>query len=108
MNIILRITDRRDNRFEVKVPTDMGLNLMQVIRAYEFEPEGTVGVCGGVAMCSTCQCYIENDVKVPERKELEAATLSRLQHVKPNSRLGCQIPITKDLEGLEIALAPMM
>lgn len=108
MNIILKITDRRDNSFEVEVPTDMGLNLMQVVRAYELEPQGTVGVCGGAAMCSTCQCYIENDVKVPEKREMEAATLSRLPHVKPNSRLCCQIPITKDLDGLEIALAPMM
>jgi ferredoxin len=27
-------------------------------------------------------------------------------HVKENSRLGCQIPITSDLEGLEIEIAP--
>ena len=107
MNIKLRITDRRQNSFDVEAPTDMGLNLMQVFRAYEIEPQGTIGICGGVAMCSSCQCYVENEVKVPEKKEIEAATLSRLMHVKSNSRLACQIPITKDLDGLEIVLAPM-
>jgi 2Fe-2S ferredoxin len=27
-------------------------------------------------------------------------------HVKSNSRLGCQIPITEDIDGLEIEIAP--
>jgi hypothetical protein len=32
--------------------------------------------------------------------------LSEAFYVKSNSRLGCQIPITKILEGLELELAP--
>jgi 2Fe-2S ferredoxin len=32
--------------------------------------------------------------------------LSEAFYVKPNSRLGCQIPITTNLEGLELELAP--
>ena len=108
MDISIKITDRKGETFEVQVPTDMALNLMQVVRAYEIEPAGTVGICGGMAMCPTCQCYILNDVTLPEKKELEEATLSRLQHVKPNSRLGCQVVVTKEMEGLEFELAPMM
>jgi 2Fe-2S ferredoxin len=79
---------------------------MQVVRAYELEPIGTVGICGGMAMCPTCQCYVGNDVNLPEKREAEEATLSRLLHVKNNSRLSCQIPVTKELEGIEIVLAP--
>ncbi|WP_291100253.1 MULTISPECIES: 2Fe-2S iron-sulfur cluster-binding protein [unclassified Flavobacterium] len=106
MDISIKITDRKGKTHEVKVPTDMGLNLMQVVRAYELEPNGTVGVCGGMAMCPTCQCYAVNDINLPEKREAEEATLSRLLHVKKNSRLSCQIPITGELEGLEIELAP--
>jgi 2Fe-2S ferredoxin len=32
--------------------------------------------------------------------------LSEAFHLKPNSRLGCQIPITEDLDGLEFEIAP--
>jgi 2Fe-2S ferredoxin len=84
----------------------MALNLMQGVRAYELEPIGTVGICGGMAMCPTCQCYVDNDINLPEKREAEEATLSRLLHVKNNSRLSCQIPVTKELEGIEIVLAP--
>lgn len=108
MDISIKITDRKGLTHEVKVPTDMALNLMQVVRAYELEPMGTVGICGGMAMCPTCQCYVGNDVNLPEKREEESATLSRLLHVKSNSRLSCQIPITKELEGIEIVLAPYL
>jgi 2Fe-2S ferredoxin len=44
-----------------------------------------------------------NDVPLPEMGE---EMLSEAFYVKSNSRLGCQIPITKILEGLELELAP--
>lgn len=107
MDITIKITDRKGTKHEVKVPTDMALNLMHVVRAYELEPVGTIGLCGGMAMCHTCQCYAINDVNLPEKREAELATLSRLPNIKTNSRLSCQIPITAALEGLEIELAPL-
>jgi len=57
-------------------------------------------------MCASCQCYVLNDVALPEMGPDEDAMLAEAFYVKPNSRLGCQIPITDDLEGLAIALAP--
>jgi ferredoxin len=108
MDITIKITDRNGLTHEVKAPTDMGLNMMQVVQAYELEPFGTVGMCGGKLMCPTCQCYVENDVNLPEKREEEVVTLSRLMHVKSNSRLSCQIPVSKELEGIAIALAPYL
>ena len=108
MYIKVKITDRRGQTHEVEVPTNMALNLMQVVQAYELEPMGTVGMCGGKLMCHTCHCYVVKDVNAPAKKEMEEGTLSRLMHLKPNSRLSCQIPITKELEGIEIAMAPLM
>ncbi|MCD8539820.1 MAG: 2Fe-2S iron-sulfur cluster-binding protein [Leadbetterella sp.] len=87
-------------------PTDMSMNLMELVRAYELEEEGTIGICGGMAMCASCQCYVLNDVTLPEKTDEEEAMLSEAFHVKSNSRLGCQIFLTDQLEGLEIELAP--
>jgi 2Fe-2S ferredoxin len=59
-----------------------------------------------MAMCASCQCYVLNDIEIPEKGDDEEAMLSEAFNVKPNSRLGCQINITEKLEGLAIALAP--
>ncbi|MFP9100059.1 ferredoxin [Flavobacterium sp. RHBU_24] len=104
--ITLKIIDRDGVAHTVQAPTDMAMNIMEVVRAYELAPEGTIGICGGMAMCASCQCYVLNEVPLPEMGPDEDAMLSEAFNVKPNSRLGCQIPITNELEGLEIALAP--
>ena len=105
-DILIKITDREGTVHEVQAPTDMNLNIMELIRMYELAPEGTIGICGGMAMCASCQCYILNDIEIPEKGDDEEAMLSEAFNVKPNSRLGCQIHITERLEGLAIALAP--
>jgi 2Fe-2S ferredoxin len=79
---------------------------MELVRMYELAPEGTIGICGGMAMCASCQCYVLNDIEIPEKGDDEEAMLSEAFNVKPNSRLGCQIRITEKLEGLAIELAP--
>ena len=48
INIIIK--DRAGNIHKVLAPTDMAMNLMEIIRSYELAPEGTIGVCGGLAM----------------------------------------------------------
>jgi 2Fe-2S ferredoxin len=105
-DITIKITDREGTIHEVQAPTDMNMNVMELVRMYELAPEGTIGICGGMAMCASCQCYVLNDVVLPEIGDDEEAMLSEAFNVKPNSRLGCQIHITEELEGLEIELAP--
>ena len=105
-DINIQITDRDGTTHDVLAPTDMALNLMEVIRLFELAPEGTIGVCGGMAMCASCQCYIISSHKLNEKSEDEDAMLSEAFNVKQSSRLGCQIQITNELEGLEIKLAP--
>jgi ferredoxin len=105
-DITLKITDRDGVVHKVQAPTDMNMSIMEVIRAYELAPEGTIGICGGMAMCASCQCYILNDITLPEKGPDEEAMLWEALNVKENSRLGCQINITEAIDGLEIALAP--
>ncbi|MCO6162050.1 2Fe-2S iron-sulfur cluster-binding protein [Flavobacterium sp. NRK F7] len=105
-DITIKITDRNGVLHEIQAPTDMNMNVMELIRSYELAEEGTIGICGGMAMCASCQCYVLNDVLKTERNDDEEAMLSEAYHVKENSRLGCQIHLTEDLEGLEIEIAP--
>ena len=68
--------------------------------------EGIVGECGGALACATCHCYVDeawiDKVGVPasqeERDMLEVAA----GEVRPNSRLGCQIVVNEELDGLVV------
>ena len=106
IDVTLKITDRDGTVHEVQAPTDMAMNLMEVIRSYELAPEGTIGICGGMAMCASCQCYVNSDHELPEMSDDEDLMLAEAFYVEDNSRLGCQIPITPALDGLEIVIAP--
>lgn len=106
MDIKIKIIDREGVLHEIDAPTDMNMNLMEVVRSYELAPEGTIGICGGMAMCASCQCYIESDHELPEKSDDEEAMLAEAFNVEENSRLGCQLHITEDMAGLEVVLAP--
>lgn len=106
-DVKITIIDRDGISHEVEAPTDMAMNVMELVRAYELAPEGTIGICGGMAMCASCQCYIlSEDIELPPKQDDEEAMLWEAFNVKENSRLGCQINITEELEGLVLELAP--
>ena len=101
INIIVK--DRLGVSHQLTAPTGMNMNLMEVCKINGLAVEG---VCGGMAMCASCQVYIHTDKHFGERSGDEEAMLDEAYHVKSNSRLGCQIPISIELEGLEFELAP--
>ena len=106
-DINIQITDREGVTHDLVAPTDMSMNLMEVIRSYELADEGTIGVCGGMAMCASCQVYVlEGAEKLVEMGDEEDAMLAEAFHVRDNSRLGCQLHITENLDGLEVEIAP--
>ena len=105
-DVNITIIDRNGVSHTIPAPTDMAMSLMEIVRAYELADDGTIGICGGMAMCASCQCYVVNDTELPEMQDDEEAMLSEAFYVKENSRLSCQIPITLELEGLEVELAP--
>ena len=105
-DVTLKITDREGVLHEIQAPTDMAMNLMEVVRSYEIAPEGTIGICGGMAMCASCQCYVNSEHELPAMNDDEDMMLAEAFHVEENSRLGCQIQITPKMDGLEVTLAP--
>lgn len=102
-NVSITVVDREGKEHDFSVPTDMNLNLMEVCKGFELPVEG---ICGGMAMCASCQVYILTNEHFGERNDDEEAMLDEAYFVEENSRLGCQIPITPELNGLKVALAP--
>ena len=102
-DVSVTVIDREGKSHQLTAPTDMSMNLMEVCKAYELPVEGT---CGGMAMCASCQCYVKSDHQLPEMGIDEDMMLAEAFHVEDNSRLGCQIQMTSEMDGLEIELAP--
>jgi 2Fe-2S ferredoxin len=97
------IIDRENQQHELIGPTDMNMNIMELCKAYDLP---VLGECGGMAMCATCQCYLESDTHLPEQSDAELDMLDQAFFVKPNSRLGCQIQLDDSIDGITLRLAP--
>ncbi len=102
-DIKVYIIDREGVEHELIAPTDMNMNIMEVCKSYDLP---VAGECGGMAMCATCQCYVESEHVLDEQSDAELDMLDQAFHVKENSRLGCQIPITEEIDGIRLRLAP--
>jgi len=103
-NIKVTVFDRDDRRHDLDAPTDMGMSIMELCKAYELPVEGT---CGGMALCASCHVYVLSNHKLPQPSDDELAMLDQAFFVKGNSRLGCQLKIKEELDGLELRLAPV-
>ena len=102
--IQITVLDREEVPHQLEAPTDMGLSLMELCKAYELPVEGT---CGGMALCASCHVYVLSDHKLPEPTDDELTMLDQAFFVKDNSRLGCQIKLREEMDGLTVHLAPV-
>jgi ferredoxin len=102
-DVTVYIIDREGTKHELQAPTDMNMNIMELCKSYELPVEGT---CGGMAMCASCQCYLESEHELAPQSDAELDMLDQAFHVKPNSRLGCQIHISDEIDGIVLRLAP--
>lgn len=101
--IKVTVIDREEAVHELDAPTDMNLNLMELCKSYELPVKGT---CGGMALCASCHVYVLSGHELPEPSDDEIAMLDSAFFVKGNSRLGCQIKLADELDGLKVHLAP--
>lgn len=101
--IVIHVIDREGVQHDLEAPTDMNMNVMEVCKSYELPVEGT---CGGMAMCASCQCYLESEHELADQSDDELDMLDQAFFVKENSRLGCQIPISEEIDGIVLRLAP--
>jgi 2Fe-2S ferredoxin len=102
-DIKVTIIDREGLAHELEGPTDMNMNIMELCKAYDLPVKGE---CGGMAMCATCQCYLESETTLDEQSDAELDMLDQAFFVKGNSRLGCQIHLSDAIDGIVLRLAP--
>lgn len=70
---------------------------------------GIMGDCGGGCACATCHVYVDQAWwnRVGEPDDIEFAMLDMVADVmKDTSRLGCQIKMKPELDGIEVTVAP--
>ncbi len=103
--ITIHVTDLDGITHEILAPTDMSFSIMEAIRANELPIKAT---CGGMAMCATCNCIVKSEHTLPAMSEDEEAMLDEAFVLDvEGSRLMCQIPVTADLDGLEIQMGEL-
>ncbi|KAJ4377473.1 mitochondrial matrix iron-sulfur protein [Neocucurbitaria cava] len=84
-----------------------GDNLLDIAQANDLEMEGA---CGGSCACSTCHVIVENEAyydKMEEPDDDENDMLDLAFGLTETSRLGCQVKMSKELDGLVVKLPTM-
>ncbi|XP_076237477.1 adrenodoxin-like protein 1, mitochondrial Ferredoxin 1 isoform X3 [Calliopsis andreniformis] len=87
----------------IPVRGKVGDNVLYLAHRYGVEMEGA---CEASLACTTCHIYVHHDYmdKLPQAEEKEEDLLDLAPFLKENSRLGCQIILTKKLDGIELEL----
>ncbi|KAM4808379.1 LOW QUALITY PROTEIN: ferredoxin-2, mitochondrial-like [Rhinophrynus dorsalis] len=93
--------DRSGRRIPVK--GKVGESVLYVAHRHDIDLEGA---CESSLACSTCHVYVSTEFfdKLPEPDEREDDMLDMAPMLQENSRLGCQIILSKDLNGAEFTL----
>ena len=83
-----------------------GLSVMEAIRDNGFDE--LLALCGGCCSCATCHVEVDpaDAARLPAMSEDENDLLDSSDYRTENSRLACQIPLTDDLDGLRVTIAP--
>ena len=86
-----------------EVNAEAGTTLLQIAHNNAI---GIEGACEGVMACSTCHLIVDAEWydKLKPASEEEYDMLDLAYGLTRTSRLGCQIILTKDLDGLVVRL----
>ncbi|KAK9463296.1 2Fe-2S ferredoxin-type domain-containing protein [Lipomyces oligophaga] len=91
---------------QVEIEVAEGDNLLDIAQANDLDMEGA---CGGSCACSTCHVIVDPEFYdlIPEPDDDENDMLDLAFGLTETSRLGCQITMSKELDGLRVALPQM-
>ncbi len=92
---------RDGNKLEIDAPE--GLSILELARNHDIDIEGA---CEGSLACSTCHVIVdpEDFERLEEPTEDEEDMLDLAFGLTKTSRLGCQIILTEELDGLTVTL----
>ena len=93
--------ERDGTRREVEAP--LGLSVLEIAHRHGIDIEGA---CEGSLACSTCHVIVDPEWYdlLREASEDEEDMLDLAFNLSKTSRLGCQIVITEELDGLTVQL----
>ncbi|KAJ2721251.1 mitochondrial matrix iron-sulfur protein [Coemansia sp. Benny D115] len=88
---------------EVEATGEEGTNLMELAHENDVDLEGA---CEGACACSTCHVILEDKIfdELPEPTDEENDMLDLAFGLTDTSRLGCQVLLTPEMEGMRIKL----
>lgn len=102
----IRITAKDRDGSVRELSAETGNTLMETLRDAGLPVEA---ICGGCCSCGTCHVYVDPDWRsaAGTRGADEEELLQLSEHFNPDvSRLGCQVPLTEQHNGLIVTLAP--
>lgn len=102
LHITFITKDGKQHTYEVAE----GDNILDIAQANNLDMEGA---CGGSCACSTCHIIVDPEFydEIPEPDDDENDMLDLAFGLTETSRLGCQVKMTKELDGLRVALPAM-
>ncbi|XP_017014279.2 adrenodoxin-like protein 2, mitochondrial [Drosophila takahashii] len=101
---VVNITFVRANGDKIKTSGKVGDSLLDVVVNNSVDLDG-FGACEGTLTCSTCHLIFKTAdfEKLPDKPgDEELDMLDLAYELTDTSRLGCQIILSKDMEGLEV------
>jgi len=93
--------ERDGSRREVDAP--VGLSVLEIAHKHDIDLEGA---CEGSLACATCHVVVDPEWagKLSAPTDDEEDMLDLAFGLEQTSRLGCQIVMTEDLDGLTVQL----
>jgi len=88
---------------EVVIDAPAGLSVLEIAHQNNIDLEGA---CEGSLACSTCHVIVDEEYfnKLEPAEEPEEDMLDLAFGLTPTSRLGCQIILTDELDGIKFKL----
>ncbi|CEP61168.1 adrenodoxin LALA0_S02e08240g [Lachancea lanzarotensis] len=102
LNVTFILKDGTQRKYEVCA----GDSLLDIAQAHNLDMEGA---CGGSCACSTCHVIVDPEYydALEEPDDDENDMLDLAYGLTETSRLGCQIKMSKDIDGIRVALPAM-
>ncbi|CAD2104713.1 adrenodoxin-type ferredoxin, putative [Plasmodium vinckei brucechwatti] len=102
----INVTFLNHDNHETTVKAKVGDSILKVAHENNINIEGA---CEGFCACSTCHVIIDKQFYelLPEAQDNELDMLELAPCITETSRLGCQVKLTKELDGIKVQLPPM-
>lgn len=101
-DITIYVEEKDGSTTSLQAPTEMGLSLMEFLKANDYP---ILATCGGMALCATCHvAVLEGFHTLPPISDDEYAILDTLPNITDTSRLSCQLKLHEALNGIKISI----